>query len=231
MRNKRTKKKRYGKYGDAALLAVMLFLSLEVFFLDWNNIREAEAVMEQQNTQRVSQKSGRKYCGQQEVDVVEESGQGRKETVKDQSETVPYRYIKGCTLSKKVQRDIFEICAGANISFELVMALIKQESDFDPACVSDDGQSVGLMQIQEKWHRDIMDKLGCTDLYDPVQNVRVGVELLKRHFVKYKDAAYALMAYNGGQAYADRQVREENISAYAACILEQAAEYERRNEL
>lgn len=83
MREKRVKKKRYGRYGDAALhqsnmLAVMLLLSLEIFFLDWNNIREAEAVMEQQNRQWVSEKSERKYCGQQEVDVVEESGQGQK---------------------------------------------------------------------------------------------------------------------------------------------------------
>lgn len=47
----------------------------------------------------------------------------------------------------------------------------------------------------------------------------------------YQDVADALMAYNGGQTYADQQIREGNISAYAACILEQAAEYERRNEL
>lgn len=147
------------------------------------------------------------------------------------AESVRYRYIAGCPLPKKTQREIFEICAGATVSFELVMAVIDKESGFDPKCVSDEGRSVGLMQIQEKWHHGIMDKLGCRDLYDPVQNVRVGVELLKRHFKAYQDAAATLMAYNGGQAYAERMITEGKISDYAESVLEKAAEYERENGL
>ena len=146
-------------------------------------------------------------------------------------EAIQYRYIKNCPLSGEIQREIFEICTDANISFELVMALIEKESGFDPGCVSDEGQSVGLMQIQEKWHREVMDKLGCRDLYDPLQNVRVGVELLKRHFETYQDAAAALMAYNGGQAYAEKMLTEGKISDYAESVLEKAEEYERRNGL
>lgn len=149
----------------------------------------------------------------------------------EQTEPIYYRYIEDCPLPKKTQRKIFEICAGATVSFELVMAVIEKESGFDPKCVSDEGQSVGLMQIQEKWHHGIMDKMGCRDLYDPLQNVRVGMELLKRHFETYQDAAAALMAYNGGQAYADRMIAEGEISAYAAGVLEKAAKYERRNGL
>ncbi len=147
------------------------------------------------------------------------------------AESVRYRYIKGCPLLQKTQREIFEICAGATVSFELVMALIEKESGFDPRCVSDEGQSIGLMQIQEKWHREVMDKLGCRDLYDPLQNVRVGVELLKRHFETYQDAAAALMAYNGGQAYAEKMIMKGKISDYAESVLGKAVEYERANGL
>ena len=64
-----------------------------------------------------------------------------------------------------------------------------------------------------------------------VQNVRVGVELLKRHFETYQDAAAALMAYNGGQAYAEKMLTEGKISDYAESVLEKAEEYERRNGL
>lgn len=149
----------------------------------------------------------------------------------EQAEPMHYRYIEDCPLPQKTQRKIFESCAGATVSFELVMAVIEKESGFDPKCVSDEGQSVGLMQIQEKWHREVMDKLGCRDLYDPLQNVRVGVELLKRHFETYQDAAAALMAYNGGQAYAERMITEGQISDYAESVLEKAAEYERANGL
>ena len=140
-----------------------------------------------------------------------------------------YRYIKGCPLSKKIQREIFHICEDAALSFELIMSLICEESGWDPECVSDDGESVGLMQIQEKWHAELMDKTGCSDLTDPIQNVRVGTELLKRHFRTYQDPAWALMAYNGGQAYADRMIDQNKTSAYAERILRRAVRYERSN--
>ncbi len=111
------------------------------------------------------------------------------------------------------------------------MSQIYEESGWDPECISDDGESVGLMQIQEKWHTDLMDKTGCTDLTDPIQNVRVGTALLKRHFSTYQDPAWALMAYNGGQAYADRMIEQNKTSAYAERILRRAAAYERSNSI
>lgn len=155
--------------------------------------------------------------------------QTHREAFAGETQPLQYRYIKGCPLPQKLQRKIFRICGDAPLSFELVMSLICEESGWDPECVSDGGESVGLMQIQEKWHKELMDKTGCTDLTDPVQNVRVGTALLKRHFATYQDPAWALMAYNGGQAYADRMIRQNKTSAYADRILRRAAEYERSN--
>lgn len=150
-----------------------------------------------------------------------------QEALAEEKQALQYRYIKGCPLSKKIQREIFHICEDATLSFELVMSLIYEESGWDPECISDDGESVGLMQIQKRWHKKLMDKTGCTDLTDPVQNVRVGTALLKRHFSTYQDPAWALMAYNGGQAYADRMIKKNKTSVYAERILRRAAEYER----
>ena len=152
-----------------------------------------------------------------------------QEVLVEGKQALQYRYIKGCPLPKKIQREIFHICDDTTLSFELVMSQICEESGWDPECISDDGKSVGLMQIQEKWHTDLMDKTGCTDLTDPVQNVRVGTALLKRHFITYQDPAGALMAYNGGQAYADRMIDQNKTSAYAERILRRAAGYERSN--
>ncbi len=152
-----------------------------------------------------------------------------REVLIEEKQALQYRYIKDCPLPKKIQREIFHICGDAALSFELVMSLIYEESGWDPECISDDGESVGLMQIKEKWHTDLMDKTGCTDLTDPVQNVRVGTTLLKRHFRTYHDPAWALMAYNGGRAYADRMIKANKTSAYAERILRRAAGYERSN--
>lgn len=154
-----------------------------------------------------------------------------QESLAEEIQVLQYRYIKGCPLPKKIQREIFHVCEDAALSFELVMSLIYEESGWDPECISDDGESVGLMQIQEKWHAELMDKTGCTDLTDPVQNVRVGTALLKRHFITYQDPAWTLMAYNGGQAYADRMIKQNKTSAYAERILRRASRYERRGHL
>ncbi len=152
-----------------------------------------------------------------------------QEAFAEEIQPLQYRYIKGCSLSRKIQRQIFHVCEDSNLSFELVMSLIYEESGWDPGCISDNGESVGLMQIQKRWHKKLMDKIGCTDLTDPVQNIRVGTELLKRHFCTYLDPAWALMAYNGGKAYADRMIKANKLSAYAVRILRRAARYERSN--
>ena len=152
-----------------------------------------------------------------------------QEALTEGIQVLQYRYIKGCPLPKKIQREIFHVCEDVALSFELVMSQIYEESGWDPECISDDGESVGLMQIQKRWHKELMEKNGCTDLTDPVQNVRVGTALLKRHFSTYQDPAWALMAYNGGQAYADRMIKANKTSAYAERILRRAAEYERSN--
>lgn len=194
--------------------AVMLSAALAIILLvsqDRNNrILRLEAEIRQEAENRTAQ-------------------QACQESLTEEIQVLQYRYIKGCPLPKKIQREIFHICEDSSLSFELVMSQIYEESGWDPECISDDGESVGLMQIQEKWHKELMDKTGRTDLTDPVQNVRVGAALLKRHFSTYQDPAWALMAYNGGQAYADRMIKANKTSAYAERILRRAAEYERSN--
>lgn len=164
-------------------------------------------------------------------EVESRSAQARQEALAGSIQVLQYRYIKDCPLPKKVQREIFHICEDNSLSFELVMSLICEESGWDSECISDNGESVGLMQVQEKWHAELMDKTGCTDLTDPIQNVRVGTALLKRHFRTYQDPAWALMAYNGGQAYADRMIEQNKTSTYAGRILRRAAAYERSNSI
>ena len=115
-------------------------------------------------------------------------------------ETEPDVYIAECMLSKEMQLEIYNICEQQGVPYTLVMAVIKRESNFNAQAVGDGGNSVGLMQIQERWHYGTMEELGVTSLYNPIDNVRVGVAILKSHFKNSDNTYYVLMKYNGGPA-------------------------------
>lgn len=98
---------------------------------------------------------------------------------------------------------------------DIVKAIIKIESNGNPQAVGDNGQSIGLMQIQPKWHKARIDRLGITDLKDPKQNLTVGCDILAELLDTYGNYHMALAAYNTGspyrgQEYADKVMAEAN---------------------
>lgn len=110
----------------------------------------------------------------------------------------------------KLQEKVFAICKEEGVSFPLVMAIIKNESDFVPNTIGEDGDS-GLMQVVPKWHEKRMEKMGITDIMEPIQNVRVGVnylaECLKNH---PGNTTIALIAYNMGEERA-RELEAQGV--------------------
>ncbi|MEX2352229.1 MAG: transglycosylase SLT domain-containing protein [Balneolaceae bacterium] len=87
----------------------------------------------------------------------------------------------------------------AGVDWRLVIAVMAQESAFDPKAVSIAG-ALGLMQIIPRFSR-VVDK---TELYDPEINIREGVRYIKKHLTReaHLDSlnrhSMALAAYNVG---------------------------------
>lgn len=147
-----------------AFFLLMCVFCIGMFFQSWNGVKDAERELQkyEQNlkTREEEQLEYRQQTTQNmKTEAVHTSQIDTIVPMAEDRQIPEYRYIAGCPLSRKVQRQIFDICAGANISFEFVMAIIEKESDFDPECISDGGESVGLMQIQSRWHREQMDRL------------------------------------------------------------------------
>lgn len=85
----------------------------------------------------------------------------------------------------------------------------------------DGGASVGLMQIAEKWQQERMEKLNCTDLKQPFQNVKVGVDILAELQEKLKGTVPdqqlqydVLAAYNYGLRGAKKNLWDYGVHEY-----------------
>ncbi len=99
------------------------------------------------------------------------------------------------TISRK-QLDALIEEAARNEGFtpDLLRAVIRRESAFDPCAVSGKG-ALGLMQLMP----ETAEALGVTDVFDPEQNVRGGARYLGELLQRYHgDVALALAAYNAG---------------------------------
>lgn len=131
-------------------------------------------------------------------------------------------------LDEDLQTYIFELSEDIGIDPAIVIAIIEKESNYDASAVGDHGRSLGLMQIQFRWHTARMAELGCDDLLDARQNVCVGIDILADLLEEGESIEWVLMAYNGGHAYADRLASEGRVSEYANKIIEITNELERK---
>lgn len=120
------------------------------------------------------------------------------EVVTEDIEPVEPSPLYPVPLDAELQSYIVQLCEAYQIEPELVLAVIEHESDYNAAASGDNGNSHGLMQIQPKWQRDRMAKLECSDLFDPRQNVTVGVDILAELLAEHETVSMALMVYNAG---------------------------------
>lgn len=134
-----------------------------------------------------------------------------------------------CKLPEELQEYTYYICQHCGIEFELAMAVMCTESDFDTEALSGTGD-YGLMQINEIALPELADKLGITDITDPYQNIRGGVYILGSYAEKYDDKALVLMAYNMGD-YGASTLWEQGIhsTAYTEKVLSKYKEYKGRS--
>lgn len=85
---------------------------------------------------------------------------------------------------------------------DLIRAVIKAESDFDPYAISSAG-ALGLMQLMPETAR----KMGVEDCFSPAQNIDGGARYLMKLQETFDDRKLAIAAYHAGEnrvaAYGD----------------------------
>ena len=128
-------------------------------------------------------------------------------------------------IEKEYQEYCVEIGESYGICPELLMAMIESESSGIPDAAN--GSCKGLMQVSERWHKDRMERLGVTDIYDPYGNILAATDYLRELFEKYEDVGMVLMVYNGDSRATDYAEGKCELSGYATKILDRSAELER----
>ena len=124
---------------------------------------------------------------------------------------------------------ILEYSESKGIDPFLIFAIAERESGLNPSVVGDNGASIGLMQIQPRWSRERMKSLGVADLKEPRGCVKVAIDILLEYKEKDSDLYFVLMAYNGGVAYATRNINTP--SDYAIKVSKRAVELSRLYEV
>jgi len=109
------------------------------------------------------------------------------------------KVIQGYSSSEKYDDLISDASERYGVSFPLLKAIIKAESDFDPHAVSKKG-ATGLMQIMPENFKP----LGIRDPFDPWQNINAGARYFKQMYDRFKGKlTLSLAAYNAGPTAVD----------------------------
>lgn len=142
---------------------------------------------------------------------------------------IPSSYkMAGGMFPEVAQVYLWGICREAGVDYYMVLALIERESGYRYDATGDSGNSKGLMQVQERFHKDRMKAVNATDLYNPYDNMRVAVHFLKEIQDRYLASSgehCVLMVYNMGATGANRLWAEGIYStAYTRQILQRAQE-------
>lgn len=129
---------------------------------------------------------------------------------------IPEEYQKtGGYFPIEVQIYTYCLCRQQGVRYALIVAMIERESGYHYDRTGDDGESAGYMQIMQKYHSERMEELSATDLLNPYQNIRVGVDYMKELIERYGTIQDALAVYNYGATGAREKLWSNGIYVYS----------------
>lgn len=138
-------------------------------------------------------------------------------------------YIPEIPLSQELQQYTYQQCQEKQVSYELVLAMMYHESNYDPSAVryyQDGSSDSGIMQINSINSQSLYELYGITNLQDPYENIQAGVSIISGFVHQYGEHD-GLMAYNMGPGgYQNAIANGIYTTTYAQNIMETKSEIE-----
>lgn len=166
----------------------------------------------------------------QVADVTKATTTVYEQTKTEIAETLKYKYMPQYDIEMPVehQKYIYDKVSepDSNVTYELFLAMIACESEFDNECVNintNGSKDVGYCQINSVNWDDFEEDYGLGDLSDPYQNLDAGYIMLNRLMTKYKDENKALIAYNRGEGGMRKVLRTHKSTKYSRKVLQTKA--------
>ena len=132
-------------------------------------------------------------------------------------------YLRDIPLSDELQEYTYGIAQKYNVDYDLMLAIMQTESQFQNV-VSDDGEDIGLCQINTVNAEWLYTEHGINNLLDEKQNIKACAIILDKLQGQFDDESHVVMAYNLGAAKAQKYISSGKITEYTEKVYENMKE-------
>lgn len=133
-------------------------------------------------------------------------------------------YLRDIPLSCELQQYTYETAEKYGVNYDLMLAIMQTESQFQNV-VSDNGEDIGLCQINACNAEWLYQEHGIYNLLDEKQNIEACAIILNKLQGQFDDESHVVMAYNLGAGKAEKYIQSGKMTEYTQKV------YENLNEI
>jgi len=138
-----------------------------------------------------------------------------------QQASTPYK--RDIPLSDELQEYTYQTATEYGVNYDLMLAIMQTESQFQNV-ISDNGEDIGLCQINTINAEWLYTDYGIYNLMDERQNIEACAIILSKLQEQFESENHVVMAYNLGASKAEKYISSGKITEYTEKVYENMKE-------
>ena len=132
-------------------------------------------------------------------------------------------YLRDIPLPCELQSYTYETAEKYGVNYDLMLAIMQTESQFNNV-VSDNGEDIGICQINVINAEWLYTDYGINNLLDEKQNIKACAIILSKLQGQFDDESHVVMAYNLGAGKAQKYILSGKMTEYTEKVYENMEE-------